>query len=473
MPYVEGFGTWPFGEEWLWEAVACVYLPLLELLDGAPRHASGSRRCCATSSRPCAATRATATCASCARSAPPIHAEDAAGLERGGEPELAAEVRRAAGDYARRRAGASSAAAATCSAPSARSTGSSSGPPRPPTPLLPLLATDAGLRLQLAHRDRLAPAPLRRLGRRLLAARVRLRARPRARPGRRTACAPSASTRRRSTASARPRSSSRWRPRPGRSRCRSTGRRSSWSGTTATATRRTAPTATTTAARSTTSSPWDNAGRPYDREAALALAARARARLRRPGAPTRLRAAAGCSAARSTPSCSATGGTRARPGSRRCSRRPPRQGLELVTVSRGARARASRCDAAAGRLHLGQRQGPVHLGRAGGRRPRLRRPPRRAAHRRRGRGARRAARGARARRPRAAGPAGERLGVHGHPRAGGRLPAARASRRTRAATTPRWRLWQTPRPCRSPQLRNLAPGPRPRRAHHALTARAP
>ena len=35
MPYVEGFGTWPFGEEWLWEAVATVYLPLLELLDGA------------------------------------------------------------------------------------------------------------------------------------------------------------------------------------------------------------------------------------------------------------------------------------------------------------------------------------------------------------------------------------------------------------------------------------------------------
>jgi 1,4-alpha-glucan branching enzyme len=34
MPYVEGFGTWPFGEEWLWEATACVYLPLLELLDG-------------------------------------------------------------------------------------------------------------------------------------------------------------------------------------------------------------------------------------------------------------------------------------------------------------------------------------------------------------------------------------------------------------------------------------------------------
>jgi 1,4-alpha-glucan branching enzyme len=33
MPYVEGFGTWPFGEEWLWEAVATSYLPLLRVLD--------------------------------------------------------------------------------------------------------------------------------------------------------------------------------------------------------------------------------------------------------------------------------------------------------------------------------------------------------------------------------------------------------------------------------------------------------
>ena len=36
MPYVEGFGTWPFGEEWLWEAIACCYLPLLDVLDAAP-----------------------------------------------------------------------------------------------------------------------------------------------------------------------------------------------------------------------------------------------------------------------------------------------------------------------------------------------------------------------------------------------------------------------------------------------------
>ena len=38
MPYVEGYGTWPFGEEWLWEAVATCHLPLLDALGqhGAP-----------------------------------------------------------------------------------------------------------------------------------------------------------------------------------------------------------------------------------------------------------------------------------------------------------------------------------------------------------------------------------------------------------------------------------------------------
>jgi 1,4-alpha-glucan branching enzyme len=36
MPYVEGHGTWPFGEEWLWEAIATSYLPLLDVLDRRP-----------------------------------------------------------------------------------------------------------------------------------------------------------------------------------------------------------------------------------------------------------------------------------------------------------------------------------------------------------------------------------------------------------------------------------------------------
>jgi 1,4-alpha-glucan branching enzyme len=33
MPYVEGFGTWPFGEEWLLEAIAATYLPLISNLE--------------------------------------------------------------------------------------------------------------------------------------------------------------------------------------------------------------------------------------------------------------------------------------------------------------------------------------------------------------------------------------------------------------------------------------------------------
>jgi 1,4-alpha-glucan branching enzyme len=36
MPYVEGFGTWPFGEEWLFEAMATSYLPVLDVLHAGP-----------------------------------------------------------------------------------------------------------------------------------------------------------------------------------------------------------------------------------------------------------------------------------------------------------------------------------------------------------------------------------------------------------------------------------------------------
>jgi 1,4-alpha-glucan branching enzyme len=148
MPYVEGHGTWPFGEEWLWEAVACVYLPLLELLDGAPvtlgltpvlcdqldamRGEAGERYL-----RFLREIRA------------PIHAEDAAGLDAAGEPELAAEVRRAAGDYERAEGafeergrdlvGAFAALERVELWTSAATHG-----------LLPLMATDAGLRLQVA-----------------------------------------------------------------------------------------------------------------------------------------------------------------------------------------------------------------------------------------------------------------------------------------------------------------------------------
>src|SRR3954469_5570803 len=33
MPYVEGFGTYPFGEEWLFDAVIRSHIPVLEVAD--------------------------------------------------------------------------------------------------------------------------------------------------------------------------------------------------------------------------------------------------------------------------------------------------------------------------------------------------------------------------------------------------------------------------------------------------------
>jgi len=147
MPYVEGFGTWPFGEEWLWEAVASVYLPLLELLDGAPvtvgltpvlcdqleamRGEAGERYL-----RFLDEVRA------------PIHEDDAAGLDRGSEPTLAAEVRRAAGDYvsareAFERRGRDLVGAFRSLERVELWTSAATHA------LLPLLATDPGLRLQL------------------------------------------------------------------------------------------------------------------------------------------------------------------------------------------------------------------------------------------------------------------------------------------------------------------------------------
>jgi 1,4-alpha-glucan branching enzyme len=148
MPYVEGFGTWPFGEEWLWEAAACVYLPLLDLLDGRPvtlgltpvlcdqfdamRGEAGDRYL-----RFLGEIRA------------PIHAEDAAGLDDAGEPRLAAEVRRAAGDYVRadeafeERGRDLVAAFGALERVELWTSAATHG-------LLPLMATDAGMRLQVA-----------------------------------------------------------------------------------------------------------------------------------------------------------------------------------------------------------------------------------------------------------------------------------------------------------------------------------
>ena len=147
MPYVEGFGTWPFGEEWLWEAVACVYLPLLEILDGAPVTVGLTPVLCdqLDSMRGEAGERYVRFLREVRA---PIHDEDAAGLERGGDSALAAEVRRAAGDY--------SSAERAFEARGRDLVGAFRGLDRVELwtssathAVLPLLATDAGLRLQL------------------------------------------------------------------------------------------------------------------------------------------------------------------------------------------------------------------------------------------------------------------------------------------------------------------------------------
>ncbi len=148
MPYVEGFGTWPFGEEWLWEAVACVYLPLLDLIDGVPVTLGLTPVLCdqLEAMRGDAGERYVRFLRDVRA---PIHAEDAAGLEESGQPRLAAEVRRAACDYTRAEKAFEArgrdlvAAFAALERVELWTSAATHG-------LLPLMATDAGLRLQVA-----------------------------------------------------------------------------------------------------------------------------------------------------------------------------------------------------------------------------------------------------------------------------------------------------------------------------------
>jgi 1,4-alpha-glucan branching enzyme len=143
MPYVEGFGTWPFGEEWLWEAIASSYLPLLDVLDaGAPLTLSLTPILCDQLEAPGIAERFEAFVTDVRRG---THESDAAGLRAGGEETLARELERAWTDYAgaldglRRRGGDLLGALA----PHAQWTSSATHA------ILPLLASDAGVRMQL------------------------------------------------------------------------------------------------------------------------------------------------------------------------------------------------------------------------------------------------------------------------------------------------------------------------------------
>src|SRR5947209_822066 len=153
MPYVEGFGTWPFGEEWLWEAIACCYVPLLALLrGGAPLTLSLTPVLCDQLEAAGLAERFEAFVRDVRRQ---THAEDAAGLRAAGEVGLARELERAAGDYegALEQARALGGDLLSALAPFAHWTSAATHA------VLPLLACDAGVRLQVrsgieSHRRR-------------------------------------------------------------------------------------------------------------------------------------------------------------------------------------------------------------------------------------------------------------------------------------------------------------------------------
>jgi 1,4-alpha-glucan branching enzyme len=150
LPYVEGFGTWPFGEEWLFEALATVYLPLLDVVRGARMTIGLSPVLCDQLE-----TLEGATGERFLRyldHAEARHAIDARAFEEAGEPALAREVGRAAADYGR----AHEAFEATGRSPlTAWRDAARHGAPALMTsaathPVLPLIATDRIRRLQVA-----------------------------------------------------------------------------------------------------------------------------------------------------------------------------------------------------------------------------------------------------------------------------------------------------------------------------------
>jgi 1,4-alpha-glucan branching enzyme len=154
MPYVEGYGTWPFGEEWLWEAMATSYLPLLDVLEAAPELTlSLTPVLCDQLAAPGVGERFAAFLRDVR---PETHRRDIADA---GDPAVAAELERSAALYAHagERFGALGGDLLAALAPHAAWTSSATHA------VLPLLATDAGVRLQVrtgveSHRARFAAA---------------------------------------------------------------------------------------------------------------------------------------------------------------------------------------------------------------------------------------------------------------------------------------------------------------------------
>jgi 1,4-alpha-glucan branching enzyme len=153
MPYVEGFGTWPFGEEWLWEAIATCYLPLLDLLDaGAPLTLSLTPVLCDQLEAPGVGERFVRFVDDVRRF---THTEDTRGLREGGHETLARELERSWEEYQRAlgRFHGRGRDLLSALAPHAQWTSSATHA------VLPLLAADGGVRAQLqtgidSHRAR-------------------------------------------------------------------------------------------------------------------------------------------------------------------------------------------------------------------------------------------------------------------------------------------------------------------------------
>lgn len=97
MPYVEGFGTWPFGEEWLWEAIATSYLPLLDVVGRAPLTLSLTPVLCDQLEDHAAMAR----CRTFLNEVRPAsHQLDIEHFRAQGEPALVAQLERSAAEYA-------------------------------------------------------------------------------------------------------------------------------------------------------------------------------------------------------------------------------------------------------------------------------------------------------------------------------------------------------------------------------------
>jgi 1,4-alpha-glucan branching enzyme len=147
-----GFGTWPFGEEWLWEAIATCYLPLVRVLSRAPLTLSLTPVLCDQLEAPGAPAR----CLSFLREVrPESHRLDAVEFRRRGEDRLAAAVQRSAAEYEAAADQLESLGDGLATALGAHCTWTSAATHA----VLPLLATDAGVALQVqtgvaSHRRR-------------------------------------------------------------------------------------------------------------------------------------------------------------------------------------------------------------------------------------------------------------------------------------------------------------------------------